>query len=62
MGLGPPSINVEDKVYIFRGGQTPFVVRKKDFDPGESFYHILIGDCYLHGVMDGEALDCCCGE
>jgi len=56
MGLAPPSTLVGDKVYVFLGGRTPFIVRKIDFDPGKSFYYTLIGDCYLHGVMDGEAL------
>ena len=56
MGIAPPSTLVDDKVYVFSGGRTPFIVRKIDFDPGESFHYTLIGDCYLHGVMDGEAL------
>lgn len=41
-----------DEIGIFYGGDYPFVLR-----PGGSGAHTIVGDCYLHGVMDGEAVD-----
>ncbi|PMD29684.1 hypothetical protein L207DRAFT_444914, partial [Hyaloscypha variabilis F] len=38
-------------VCIFLGGNVPFVLRARN----DSKYQ-LIGECYVHGVMDGEAL------
>jgi hypothetical protein len=38
-----------DAIAVFQGGRLPLVVRRK----GERWR--LIGDCYLHGIMQGEA-------
>ncbi|KAI1325428.1 hypothetical protein F5Y16DRAFT_264381 [Xylariaceae sp. FL0255] len=40
-----------DKVAIIYGGDFPFLLR----DAGDGTYKI-VGDCYIHGLMDGEAL------
>lgn len=45
-----------DTIAILEGGDTPFVIRRRDAD------WELIGECYVHGVMSGEAYraeDCC---
>ena len=61
MGLVPAAAQVGDKIRIFRGGQTPFVIREcigpqqKSHLQGR-LYH-CIGACYLHGMMDGEAME-----
>jgi hypothetical protein len=39
-----------DLICILLGGQTPFILRKGDRQ------HYLIGACYVHGIMDGEAM------
>ena len=52
MGLAPAAAMKGDLVCILIGGATPFVLRPV----GESFYQ-LIGECYVHGMMDGEAMD-----
>jgi len=60
VGLGPPSIAEGDEVYILFGGRTPFVLRPShqrfevDGEPSECYE--LVGDCYVHGIMDGETI------
>jgi hypothetical protein len=51
MGLAPESAEEADLICIILGGQTPFVLR-----PHEDLYE-LIGPCYVHGIMDGEAME-----
>ena len=41
-----------DLVAIIMGADVPFVLRST----GVGTYE-LVGDCYIHGVMDGEALE-----
>jgi hypothetical protein len=55
IGLVPPKTEVGDKVCILFGGRTPFVLR--DAGGGK---HVLVGECYIHGMMDGEALPQAC--
>jgi hypothetical protein len=52
IGLGPPAAVKEDMVCILLGGATPFVLRPL----GRDRYR-LVGECYVHGIMDGEAMD-----
>jgi hypothetical protein len=55
IGLVPPKTEVGDKVCILFGGRTPFLLR--DAGGGK---HVLVGECYIHGMMDGEALPQAC--
>jgi len=61
MGLGPTSMWPGDLVYVLMGGAVPFVLRPTGVQySGRSGFtqsHKLIGDCYVHGVMDGQATD-----
>lgn len=50
MGVAPDIAEPGDKICIVPGSCAPFVVRPK----GEHFQ--LIGECYVHGIMDGEAM------
>ncbi|CAG8949911.1 hypothetical protein HYFRA_00004241 [Hymenoscyphus fraxineus] len=67
-GLGPPKTQRGDCVYVLLGGQTPFILRPAG---GRSIrrdrnYPMLghqkvacyevIGDCYVDGLMNGEAM------
>lgn len=60
MGLGPKSMRKGDVVFILRGGQVPFLLRPAGRENvhrvGEVDTHVLVGDCYVHGIMDGEAV------
>lgn len=55
LGVGPLSARAGDAVYVLSGGHVPFVLRKAP-QTGEDHAWTLIGDCYVHGVMQGEAL------
>ena len=48
-GLGQSK---EDKICIFYGGLTPFIIRPTHEDPNR---YTLIGEAYVDGVMYGEA-------
>ncbi|MCJ1458322.1 hypothetical protein MMC28_008693 [Mycoblastus sanguinarius] len=52
MGLVPARASKGDDVCVFLGGTVPFLTRKTDGGNGS-----LVGECYIHGLMDGEALD-----
>ncbi|KAI4268415.1 MAG: hypothetical protein LQ337_007853 [Flavoplaca oasis] len=53
MGMGPLSLQDGDSVWLVPGSQTLFVLRDK---PGLKRYE-FVGDCYVHGVMNGEAAE-----
>jgi hypothetical protein len=57
LGIGPPDTQLGDQVWIFHGGKVPFVMRSAT-EYGDSYGHdklLLVGDAYVHGIMDGEA-------
>lgn len=49
-GTGPDYMKTGDQVCVLLGGATRFIVR-----PNKDVYR-LIGECYVHGLMYGEAL------
>ncbi|KAK1236961.1 hypothetical protein MKX08_007909 [Trichoderma sp. CBMAI-0020] len=52
VGLFPKECLMSDLIAILPGAQTPFVLRP---DPTRSSF-TLVGDCYVHGMMNGEFL------
>jgi len=63
MGLGPALTIEGDMVHVLVGGHTPFVTRRSDKHQAIDIPGIgrqdclsLIGDCYVHGITDGEAV------
>jgi hypothetical protein len=52
VGIVPPTAQVGDDILIFDGGAVPFLVRKSESRPGLGR---LVGECYVHGLMSGEA-------
>ncbi|KAH7320889.1 heterokaryon incompatibility protein-domain-containing protein [Stachybotrys elegans] len=50
--MGPSTMRQGDVIAVLFGGKTPFVLRKVE----ESGAWILLGECYVHGMMNGEAL------
>ncbi|KAK1671239.1 heterokaryon incompatibility protein-domain-containing protein [Colletotrichum godetiae] len=58
IGTVPWNAQVEDYVVLLEGFRTPFVLRKLPNSTGscvrDEFQ--IIGDCYVHGIMDGELL------
>jgi hypothetical protein len=51
VGLVPVKAKAGDYVCIILGCDVPFIVREDD---GK---YVLVGECYIHGIMDGEAMD-----
>jgi hypothetical protein len=50
LGLTSEHVQAGDIIAILVGGQLPFVLRKVHS------HYILIGEAYVHGIMDGEAV------
>ena len=53
VGTAPQSTRQGDEIYLLKGGRVPFVLRRVS---AHAFR--LIGDTYVHGIMQGEAFDC----
>ena len=51
IGIGDATLEPGDLVCVFLGGRTPFIIR-----PVDQKYK-FVGECYLHGIMQGEALE-----
>ncbi|KAK4185609.1 hypothetical protein QBC35DRAFT_476227, partial [Podospora australis] len=67
MGLGPVGMRVGDQLHILLGGKTPFVLRPAESGDEVGFFRDIedmvgridkevVGDCYVHGIMDGEEM------
>jgi hypothetical protein len=53
MGLGPEHLEVGDIVVVLLGGPTPYILRPV---VGNQKQYILIGECYVFGLMNCEGL------
>lgn len=53
MGLCPNGTRAGDVCYILHGMQTPYIMRRTAGHDSEQLR--LVGQCYIHGIMDGEA-------
>ncbi|KAF9880376.1 heterokaryon incompatibility protein [Colletotrichum karsti] len=51
LGLFPQHAEAGDNLYVLDGGHVPFVMRDAE---GGKFR--LVGECYVYGIMDGEAI------
>jgi len=49
IGLGPTTMSEGDHVFVVLGADVPFVFRLK-----HDGTYCLVGDVYVHGIMDGE--------
>ncbi|KAF2444027.1 HET-domain-containing protein [Karstenula rhodostoma CBS 690.94] len=50
-GLAPPNARKGDRVAVLYGAETPFILRRS------SSTFQVVGESYIHGLMDGEAVD-----
>ncbi|KAL9033031.1 MAG: hypothetical protein Q9214_007703 [Letrouitia sp. 1 TL-2023] len=61
MGTGPPTARQNDLVVVLNGGLTPYVLRptwSETSHAGTTYSEFtILGDCYVHGIMYGEAMD-----
>lgn len=55
-GLVPRCAQVEDQICVIAGAAVPFIVRRLPTTPGDSPRYHIVGSCYVHGLMSGEAL------
>ena len=51
VGMGPHEARKGDKIVLLLGCRLPVILRKRE---DESY--ILIGEAYIHGIMNGEAM------
>ncbi|KAI0438471.1 heterokaryon incompatibility protein-domain-containing protein [Xylaria telfairii] len=51
-GIGPETMNCEDRVCILYGANVPFILRRQV----ETDAYTVIGECYIHKLMHGEIL------
>ena len=51
MGIGPALLGKGDVVCVLLGCNVPFVLREVEG------HHILVGHCFVLGLMDGEAME-----
>lgn len=63
IGVGPRSLFAEEgwsyEVHILKGGKVPYILAKNTWDDeigndGGLVQYQLIGEAYVHGIMDGE--------
>ncbi|KAF2460689.1 heterokaryon incompatibility protein-domain-containing protein [Lineolata rhizophorae] len=52
MGRGSMQARPGDEVGLILGAPTPFILR-----PTENNRYLIVGECYVDGIMDGEALE-----
>ncbi|KAH7153104.1 heterokaryon incompatibility protein-domain-containing protein [Dactylonectria macrodidyma] len=51
--IGPEMMERGDVIAVLYGAKTPIALRKRPDDDGWT----LVGECYVHGIMNGEALE-----
>jgi hypothetical protein len=51
IGLGDDTLKADDLVCVLFGGKMPFILRRMEG------YYKFIGECYLHGIMESEAVE-----
>jgi hypothetical protein len=51
LGLAPMNSIPGDRIALLEGGSVPFIVRPT----GVENQFEMVGDAYVHGIMDGEA-------
>jgi hypothetical protein len=63
LGLGPLSMKPGDSICAFKGAEVPFILREQEGGVGRYRRTLwrkerrsceLVGECYIHGFMDGE--------
>ena len=57
LGLAPPTVRKGDLVCIIFGCSVPVLLRRCEDAGGREEYFQLIGECYIRGIMEGEALE-----
>ena len=53
LGIGPHETESEDLIFVLLGASVPYILRRYSQDDKLR----LIGEAYVHGIMDGEAME-----
>lgn len=56
LGFGPSRMRSGDEVWLIYGDQVPFILRPLGKEDGQQV-HGVVGDCYVQGIMEGEAVN-----
>jgi predicted glycosyl hydrolase (DUF1957 family) len=56
MGLAAPLAREGDVVVVLYGGNVPYVLRSTQSPSNDEQLWELVGEAYVHGIMEGEAL------
>jgi len=56
LGLAPSATQIGDKVCILFGCSVPVILRPRHGSDGRQHWS-FIGECYVHGMMDGQAVE-----
>jgi len=59
LGIGPDDIRAGDRIAVLYGGRTPFILRPfhvVGVQDSEKYFCELIGDCYIHNMMDDKLM------
>lgn len=63
LGMGPQTVEKGDEVFVAKGSRLPLILRPIEHTvtqklgiPGHERGYLFVGQCYLHGFMDGEAV------
>lgn len=60
IGVGPSRMEEGDQICVLFGGKTPFILRRENpeakVQAKSAEKWIFVGDAYVHGIMDGEAM------
>lgn len=51
-----PLCEPSDLVCIILEAETPYIIRRRSDNDDNTLYEI-VGECYMHGMMDGEMLE-----
>jgi hypothetical protein len=61
IGIGSPDMVRGDEVWVLFGGKVPFILRSTgnagNRQCKRSINYTLVGNAYVHGIMDGEAVE-----
>ena len=63
LGMGPQTLEKGDEVFVAKGSRVPLIFRPIENTIAQNFGisghergYLFVGQCYLHGFMDGEAV------
>ncbi|KAI6086931.1 HET-domain-containing protein [Hypoxylon rubiginosum] len=61
VGMGPANCRAGDKIHVVPGSRVPYILRPKSHcgtdEGGDRLSrYAVVGDAFLHGIMDGEAI------